>query len=69
MRQTISIHALRVEGDALPVDIPQRHNRISIHALRVEGDMSARPQCRPVQISIHALRVEGDHSISRRAFS
>ncbi len=33
----ISIHALRVEGDA--VSVPRADNkRISIHALRVEGD-------------------------------
>ena len=33
----ISIHALRVEGDAR-LDIPVRLAGISIHALRVEGD-------------------------------
>ena len=57
---TISIHALRVEGDSRRASIGQRVV-ISIHALRVEGDacklakvLSIRP------ISIHALRVEGD---------
>ena len=33
----ISIHALRVEGDAALVQSPLK-NKISIHALRVEGD-------------------------------
>ena len=56
----ISIHALRVEGDA------HLHGfsfwrMISIHALRVEGDMQPRQLTRRfVPISIHALRVEGD---------
>ena len=34
---TISIHALRVEGDATPY-IRRCAAQISIHALRVEGD-------------------------------
>ena len=34
---TISIHALRVEGD-LHADYNAAPGRISIHALRVEGD-------------------------------
>ena len=33
----ISIHALRVEGDIIPV-VPRGRVSISIHALRVEGD-------------------------------
>ena len=59
--RTISIHALRVEGDnAVPDAFHQR--KISIHALRVEGDInSTQKQLRDV-ISIHALRVEGDRS-------
>ena len=35
---TISIHALRVEGDARQIDTLNQ-NVISIHALRVEGDL------------------------------
>ena len=35
---TISIHALRVEGDYESVDNMVLHELISIHALRVEGD-------------------------------
>ena len=34
----ISIHALRVEGDLSPCDVPLSAVCISIHALRVEGD-------------------------------
>ena len=62
---TISIHALRVEGDKL---IPKffRQVIISIHALRVEGD-ALRSACRNHrQISIHALRVEGDYRFNSR---
>ena len=56
----ISIHALRVEGDA-----GRKRNggadRISIHALRVEGDFHRRLlHSKSAEISIHALRVEGD---------
>ena len=57
--QTISIHALREEGD-------QDHRQvgssdfISIHALREEGDDSTVGVGRQVEISIHALREEGD---------
>ena len=36
----ISIHALRVEGDAVALDTTLTHEGISIHALRVEGDRS-----------------------------
>ncbi len=35
----ISIHALRVEGDAYQID-EAYFQAISIHALRVEGDMN-----------------------------
>ena len=62
---TISIHALRVEGDKL---IPKffRQVIISIHALRVEGD-ALRSACRNHrQISIHALRVEGHYRFNSR---
>ena len=62
MRQTyckISIHALRVEGDA-GVSIRYYHRQISIHALRVEGDWARLYNRCYLRISIHALRVEGD---------
>ena len=56
---TISIHALREEGDpALPAKIPG--SRISIHALREEGDVNANNAQLEFTISIHALREEGD---------
>ena len=35
---SISIHALRVEGD-MQLSTVKREERISIHALRVEGDL------------------------------
>ena len=38
MGRQISIHALRVEGDVVPVIVPEHLAVISIHALRVEGD-------------------------------
>ena len=56
----ISIHALRVEGDALyDTRVPPKRP-ISIHALRVEGDTINLDALVPKLISIHALRVEGD---------
>ena len=56
----ISIHALRVEGDAKTAAQTAATNAISIHALRVEGDQSDFECRRRLGISIHALRVEGD---------
>ena len=56
---SISIHALRVEGDRVGCrTVGNRH--ISIHALRVEGDLEDRGKYLVNRISIHALRVEGD---------
>ncbi len=58
---TISIHALRGEGDDKAVAENYKTIAISIHALRGEGD--AKPVTllfRPGCISIHALRGEGD---------
>ena len=59
---TISIHALREEGDRAALLGAGVSVSISIHALREEGDRSRR---RPLQsqrrISIHALREEGDN--------
>ena len=57
----ISIHALRVEGDAGAFAVAVQPS-ISIHALRVEGDLvHSHHASIDNQISIHALRVEGDH--------
>ena len=59
--RTVSIHALRVEGD-------RGHHWlraavcVSIHALRVEGDASDAEDAKAAAVSIHALRVEGDSS-------
>ena len=60
----ISIHALRVEGDACPRRQYVYARDISIHALRVEGDRGYRPlPDTGYSISIHALRVEGDEIV------
>ena len=58
--QSISIHALREEGDVADHRIADLEEKISIHALREEGDRPA--HCFPLAliISIHALREEGD---------
>ena len=56
---SISIHALRVEGDVCPCGF-YKVCFISIHALRVEGDATLEHEEFIRQISIHALRVEGD---------
>ena len=58
---SISIHALRVEGDTA-VAINWETIKISIHALRVEGDVREAIARGAIEISIHALRVEGDRS-------
>ena len=58
---TISIHALRGEGDPRRCFIATASTNISIHALRGEGDNSSSYYGRAVKIiSIHALRGEGD---------
>ena len=64
---SISIHALRVEGDPEVGHIVKTIG-ISIHALRVEGDFPIfrKLVCSP-RISIHALRVEGDICAARCA--
>ena len=59
-RQTISIHALREEGDLADLPDEQREYIISIHALREEGDYSSPGSYDRQLISIHALREEGD---------
>ena len=59
-RISISIHALREEGDIGFVGFPSAPF-ISIHALREEGDGRRIGREIPIQkISIHALREEGD---------
>ena len=60
-RQSISIHALREEGDHRHASGCFVHKVISIHALREEGDCCCKQTLRePAKISIHALREEGD---------
>ena len=57
---TISIHALREEGDLPEQSVRHEEKIISIHALREEGDV-VRGKLHPAfPISIHALREEGD---------
>ena len=59
-RITISIHALREEGDD-KIPYMEHFLDISIHALREEGDMSGGHMSIEMRmISIHALREEGD---------
>ena len=60
---SISIHALREEGDD-EVRLIDGNALISIHALREEGDLlyDQGSDARPA-ISIHALREEGDPRI------
>ena len=63
LKGTISIHALRVEGDHKILYLT-RGIRISIHALRVEGDLKVSNTIGSApSISIHALRVEGDMKV------
>ena len=60
---TISIHALRGEGDIQYPLLIARKSIISIHALRGEGDIGlALKMALAEVISIHALRGEGDDS-------
>ena len=64
---SISIHALREEGDLAELLYPPPW-LISIHALREEGDkLSTKVSTSKLTISIHALREEGDehHDASR----
>ena len=58
---SISIHALREEGDCLNHICVVVVFLISIHALREEGDRPGpAPRSTFAPISIHALREEGD---------
>ena len=66
-RVSISIHALREEGDRGGCR-GSRCRTISIHALREEGDQAGkRLLYLREEISIHALREEGDCSATARA--
>ena len=60
---SISIHALREEGDQAGADPRPCAFDISIHALREEGDANSWDTLRLVTISIHALREEGDRTV------
>ena len=61
--KSISIHALREEGDLYRIAQIQ-HQLISIHALREEGDHFLIDQIpSTLYISIHALREEGDAAV------
>ncbi len=66
---SISIHALREEGDGILIGRPSHFFLISIHALREEGDCVCGVYTALVAISIHALREEGDIGISRNQSS
>ena len=61
----ISIHALREEGDLLPM-FDNISDDISIHALREEGDHVLVCIDHELIISIHALREEGDCKIAQK---
>ena len=60
MDKLISIHTLRVEGDAETFPVLLVLGEISIHTLRVEGDFVVILRLVHNFISIHTLRVEGD---------
>ena len=46
MECEISIHSLRMEGDAMKDDTTKVSITISIHSLRMEGDHRCRKPCR-----------------------
>ena len=60
---SISIHALREEGDRRRCTRGS-DGKISIHALREEGDLRSCPVYGLPVISIHALREEGDPNLT-----
>ena len=63
---TISIHALREEGDQRGLDMFDRFYEISIHALHGEGDQIGYDHISLYYyISIHALHGEGDYATNR----
>ena len=61
--ESISIHALRGEGDQRRSCTGWFRQNISIHALRGEGDAIALAALNSANISIHALRGEGDYCV------
>ena len=61
--QSISIHALREEGDPWKMYAYASNGNISIHALREEGDQLSAAYVASSVISIHALREEGDRQV------
>ena len=61
---TISLHALREEGDLYLLTVPPTSIKISIHALREEGDRERLAEVARQVISIHALREEGDSVVA-----
>ena len=63
--KSISIHALREEGDTDTPEQLARYKEISIHALREEGDTWHDVFDCANGISIHALREEGDWVLVR----
>ena len=63
---SISIHALREEGDYKRLGSFAECQYISIHALREEGDLCGHERGQFLMISIHALREEGDRRLLRR---
>ena len=64
---SISIHALREEGDLKMSNTGLTIEQISIHALREEGDFHLYVIRKSLfAISIHALREEGDRATRRR---
>ena len=65
MVESISIHALREEGDRIGQKVISMVESISIHALREEGDVIWHTETDSSIISIHALREEGDHDAGR----
>ena len=61
--ECISIHSLRMEGDAHYGERGESLRIISIHSLRMEGDEALSPLGEKFGISIHSLRMEGDHHL------
>ena len=63
IKEGISIHALREEGDGVTKEFEGEEPPISIHALREEGDTECLSVNKCRYISIHVLREEGDDDI------
>ena len=67
IQRQISIHTLRVEGDAQLLIHIGGFLEISIHTLRVEGDQGFNGVNNNIAISIHTLRVEGDSKSAQKS--